>query len=145
MAKLSAHGAEIGRAVYLTSTKAYMSDGAVLKNYGDGWKLSGKLKPGVTPEHAVARAVAGIAEWEQARPAGRAYKKALHAIAGQSKRYRLHLAISLMPDDCDGVWSECCDGYCDNVHASVDEIAELCALYRAAQTEGKNIAATTVN
>ena len=117
----------------------------MLKNLGDGWKLSGKLKTGVTAEQAVARAVAGIAEWEQARPAGRAYKKALHDIAGQSKRYRLHVAISLMPNDCDGIWSECCDGYGDNVHASIEEINELCALYRAAQAEGKTIAADKLN
>ena len=42
-----------------------------------------------------------------------------------------------MPEDYDGVWSECCDGYSDNVHADIDEIAELCQLYLAAIEEGK--------
>jgi hypothetical protein len=33
----------------------------------------------------------------------------------------------MMPDDCDGVWSECCDGYGDNIRADVDDVAKLCA------------------
>ena len=29
----------------------------------------------------------------------------LHAMAGQCKRWKLHQAVSMMPDDADGVWS----------------------------------------
>ena len=42
------------------------------------------------------------------------------------------MAVTMMPDDADGVWSEACDGYGDNVHADVDDVAKLCALYRTA-------------
>ena len=52
MAKLSAHGREIGRIQYTTQMRAYMSDSAVLVNSGSGWKLKGKLRAGLTPESA---------------------------------------------------------------------------------------------
>lgn len=51
------------------------------------------------------------------------------------KSARLHMMVSMMPEDCDGVWSEACDGYGDNVHADLDEIADLCSLYRVAMAE----------
>ena len=137
MAKLSAHGEEVGRIVYITFTKAYMSDGKVLKNYGEGWKLSGKVKLGFTPASAYASGRAALAKWESANPAGLAYKKELHALAGQGKRLKLHTAVQLMPDDADGVWSEACDGYCDNISADVDEVSALCRLYLAACEESK--------
>lgn len=137
MAKVSAHGAEIGTIYTTTKAKRYMSDGVILKNYGTGWKIYGKVKPGVNPSDAFTRAkekhVAFLAE----RPAYSAYVKELHDMAGLSKRWKLHAAVSLMPDDCDGVWSEACDGYCDNISASVDEVAHLCRLYLAALDEQK--------
>ena len=130
MAKLSAHGQEVGRIVYLTKTKAYMTDGKVLVNTGCGWKLRGKLKAGLTPETAFNNALQAQAEFIAQRPAFRRYRDCLHDLAGQSKRSILHLTVTMMPDDCDGVWSECCDGYGDNVYASCDEVAQLCSLYR---------------
>jgi hypothetical protein len=44
-----------------------------------------------------------------------------------------------MHDDIDGVWSEACDGYGDNVHADIDEIAKLCRLYEAAMRERESL------
>ena len=131
MAKLSAHGTEIGRITLTAKVKAYMSDGAVLTNYGDGWKLTGKIKSGITPEQAYQNAVRRSAEFLAANPKIEAYRHALHAICRGAKRSKLHMAITMMPTDPDGVWSECCDGYCDNVEADIDEIAQLCALYLA--------------
>ena len=52
MAKLSAHGTEVGRVMFTTYAKAYMSDGVVLKNDGSGWKILGRVKDGVTPTKA---------------------------------------------------------------------------------------------
>jgi hypothetical protein len=138
MAKLSAHGDEIGRIVYTTCTKAYMSDGKVLKNYGDGWKLYSTIKTDFTPASAYASSRAALAKWEAAYPAGLAYKKALHELAGQGKRLKLHTAVQLMPDDADGVWSEACDGYGDNISADVDEVSALCELYLRACEESKS-------
>lgn len=142
MAKLSAYGRiEIGTINKLTSAKRYMSDGTVLKNIGFGWKVSGKVKPGFTPQEAFAKSAANQARALAENPAYAAYYKALHCMAGLSKRWKLHAAIELMPEDCDGVWSEVCDGYGDNVHADVDEIGELCRLYLAAMAEKDTILA----
>ena len=133
MAKLSAYGrTEIGIVSKLTSSKRYMSDGTVLKNNGFGWKVFGKIKEGFTPEECFAKAAASQAKALSDNPAYADYYKALHGMAGLSKRWKLHAAIELMPEDCDGVWSEVCDGYGDNVHADIDEIAALCRLYLAA-------------
>jgi len=134
MAKLSAHGIEVGRIVYTTYTKAYMSDKKVLKNSGYGWKLVGEVKPEFSAEYAFKLAIERLKKWESQNPFGLAYKKELHKIASQSKRLRLHITIQLMYEDCDGVWSECCDGY-DSIHADLNEISELCKLYALALSE----------
>ena len=131
MAKLSAHGTEIGRLVFTAYTKAYMSDGKILKNYGDGWKLSAKLKAGVDMGDYFKKCQDRLVEWSIANPEAAAYKKALHNLTSQSNRSKLHISIQLMPDDADGVWCECCDGWSGNIHADLDEIAELCQLYLA--------------
>lgn len=130
MTKCSAHGSIVGTIEYMTHAKRYMSDGVILKNHGFGWKLAGKIKPGFTPEQATKIAQDGLAEQLAQKPAVAAYRKALHDLAGLGKRWKLHAAVQLMPDDCDGVWSECCDGYGDNVHADIDEVAELCRAYQ---------------
>jgi hypothetical protein len=135
VAKLSAHGSEVGRVEFNTSAKVYMSDGTVLKNGGFGWKLSGKVKPGVTPLEAFEAQRQAQIKFLAARPALAVYRKALHEMAGLCKRWKLHLAVSTMPEDPDGVWSEACDGYGDNVSASIDEVSHLCALYRCAYSE----------
>ena len=135
MAKLSAHGKEIGTIYGLTSAKRYMSDGKVLKNSGFGWKLYSTCKPNVTPQEAFDHATAKRRAAESNFPAYLAYRKELHDLAGLDKRWRLHAAITAMPDDSDGVWSEACDSYGENVHADCDEIAYLCRLYIAAVAE----------
>jgi hypothetical protein len=138
MAKCSAHGTEIGTIYKSTSAKRYMSDGVILKNIGFGWKLYGKVKPGIDPKDAYSRAKTKYDEALALRPNLAAYIKELHDMAGLSKRWKLHAAVSLMPDDYDGVWSEACDGYNDNVSASVDEISHLCRLYQAAMAEAES-------
>jgi len=133
MAKLSAHGAIIGTVEYVTRAKRYMSDGVILKNDGMGWKLYGKVKSHLTPAEAYQHARDKLAARLAALPELAAYIAELHAMAGQCKRWKLHTAVTMMPDDADGVWSEACDGYGDNVHADVGDVAKLCALYRAAE------------
>jgi len=135
MAKLSAHGNEIGTVVFTSTAKRYMSDGVILKNNGFGWKLHGKVKPEHTPESAYQSQLAKQKELLAVRPALHAYRKALHALAGLSKRWKLDQCISLLGDDIDGIWSECCDGYGDNISADCEEIAELVTLYNLAVAE----------
>ena len=137
MAKCSLHGSEIGTIYKLTSARRYMSDGVVLKNDGFGWKLAGKVKAGIDPADAYQRALARYNEGLASNPTFAAYRKELHAMAGLGKRWKLHLAVSHMPNDADGVWSEACDGYGDNVHADIDEVSNLCRLYLGALEAAK--------
>lgn len=142
MAKVSAHGTEVGTVHFLTYAKRYMSDGVVLKNIGFGWKIHGKVKPGVTPEQAFNNASERSRVFRASKPAYCAYRAALHNLAGLSKRWKLHACVELMPDDADGVWSEACDGYGDNVHADIDEVSRLCELYKdllREQVESKQV------
>ena len=132
MARLSKHGREIGRIDGLVRIRAYFENGEILKNEGHGWKLYGKIKPGINPREVFAKHKANHEQKIKDNPAAAEYRRLLHSLAGISKRWKLNLAVKLMPDDPDGVWSEVCDGYADNVSASVDEIAELCRAYKAA-------------
>lgn len=130
MAKLKAHGKEIGTIYTLKTARRYMSDGHVLKNHGFGWKLHATVKAGLILSEVFARAKAkqdaAIAE----NPAYAKFRAAMLDACGLGQRWKLLSAIELMPDDCDGVWSECCDGYGENIHMDVDEVGELCRLYQ---------------
>ena len=116
-----------------------MSDGHVLRNDGFGWKLHGKVKAGLTPQQAFDEAKRRMETKLAERPALAAYRKELHDMAGLCKRWKLHAAVSIMPDDCDGVWSEACDGYGDNISADVDEVGKLCQLYKLALAESPTV------
>lgn len=129
MAKLSAHGTEIGRLHYTTHSKAFFSDNQILKNSGDGWKLHAKLKTGGNMLEYFNKKKAELNVWNITNREAHEYKKMLHSLTSMTNRWKLAYTISSMPEDCDGVWSECCDGYQDNVHADFNEIAELCQLY----------------
>jgi hypothetical protein len=135
MAKCSAHGKEIGTIVKLTKSFRYFEDGVILYNHGQGWKVWGKVKPEFTPQQAFDRANSRYVAHLAAHPCIAAYRKELHNLAGQDKRWKLHAAVQLLGDDYDGVWSEACDGYGDNVHADIDEVVHLCQLYASAQKE----------
>lgn len=137
MARICKHGTVVGTVDWLTSSKRYMSDGVILRNIGFGWKLHGKVKAGVTPQEAFARAQERLAKQLADNSAIAAYRALLHSMAGVSKRWKLHQAVTLMPDDCDGVWSEACDGYGDNVHADVEEVARLCASWQLVEQRAK--------
>ena len=93
MAKLSAHGREIGRIQYTTQMRAYMSDSAVLVNYGSGWKIKGKLKAGLTPESAFKAAQEKQAAIMLNNPAWRDYTKELYSLGGIALTPRLHMTI----------------------------------------------------
>lgn len=132
MARLSKHGEEIGRVFFTTRTRAYMSDGTILENAGNGWKVCAKTSD---PKQAFESQRAKQQSLLAARPCLAEYRKELRDIAGMSKAWKLHTAIQFLGDDVDGIWSECCDGYGDNVHASVDEISKLVRLYNNAFNE----------
>jgi hypothetical protein len=134
MAKLSVHGEEIGRLHYSTFSEAYFIDGKVLRNDGSGWKLRGKMKEGFDIREHFAKNQKKQNDFLAKFPATAKYRKMLRDLGG-SKRWKLHTAIEIMPDDPDGVWSETCDGYGDNCSASIEEVCKLCELYQLAISE----------
>lgn len=137
MAKLSAHGKEIGRINYTTYSKAYFEDGVILKNEGRGWKVFGKCK--FSPQEAYENALEHHKRFTAARPCYATYRSYLHSLAGMGKAWKLHTAVTTLGDDIDGIWSEACDGYCDNVRASVEEIKHLVDLYQQAKREADTL------
>lgn len=145
MAKCKAHGHEIGTVYFESTAKRYMSDGVILKNNGFGWKLHGKVKPELTPQQAYQAQVEKQKTLLASRPALAAYRTMLHNMAGLSKRWKLRSALQLLGDDVDGIWSECCDGYSDNISADVDEIAELVRAYKVALMEQTDVRRETAH
>lgn len=132
MAKLSAHGIELARRELPTGRLSLRSDGQILRDSGSGWKLYKRLKPGVD---AVTYATKFKAFTTSLPASLRDYIDALSDAVSISHRLRLHTAISLMPDDPDGVWSEM-----DTFSGSLIEFAEaarLCRLYKIANIEAQ--------
>ena len=128
MAKLSAHGTELARRETPTGRIAVMSDGQILKNSGSGWKLWRKLKTGVDPIEYARKFEARTAA---IMPEVRLYIEALQDACDLEHRWRLHTAITLMPNDPDGVFSECDDyGYT----LDLSDIVKACRMYQAAES-----------
>jgi hypothetical protein len=133
MAKLSARGRiEIGRIEFLVKTKSYFTNGDILVNYGYGWKQYSKVKTGLNPQEVYQRYVQKQQQFLKDHPLFAEYERLLHKMCGLCNRSLVHTAISSMPDDPDGIWSEFEDSYMPNKpHLSFEEIAELCKAYKA--------------
>ena len=143
MATLSKHGEKLTEIERLASKIAYMSDGTILRNHGDGWKLWRKVKPGVdVAAHAKERAES-YEKFLMERPAFAAYREALHKTVCFSQRYLVKEVLSMFANDPDGVWSELND--MANVPIDVDECVELCGLHEAASAETKTYAGRSTN
>jgi hypothetical protein len=132
MAKLSAHGTIVGTVERTLSLKRYMSDRSILVNRGAGWKLAGRVKAGVSPADAFEAERNRIERFFHERPEADAFRKALHKLAPLPKRGEVYVAISMMPDDPDGVWSTLCDRPVV-IDRDLDDIEKLCRLFNAAQ------------
>lgn len=130
MAKLSAHGTELDRREYPTYRVAVMSDGQIMRNTGSGWKLWRRVKTG---SDVAAYARDSRAKYD-ARPAiFHEYVQALQDTTSLEFRAQLHMLISLMPSDPDGVWSEFNDSHMySGADIDIDDCVKLCRLYEAA-------------
>lgn len=144
MAKLSANGRTlVGEIKYIRSTRRFMSDGVILENKGLGWKVFGKTKTGHNVQAVYNKAKASHDEKLASRPALAAW----HEAALQepiSRRWRLLLALDMMPDDVDGVYSTLTEGY-DALDLTLDDVIELARLRNAAQAEGKALAENKID
>ena len=137
MATLSKHGEEIGRLELLTSKVAYYSDGKILRNQGNGWKLFRKVKPGVNVNEAFHHRLSSQSEFAAQRPAFIEFKRQLHAIASFQDRYMVKAALEMLANDPDGLWSELNDML--RISCGVDEVVNLCRAYEASIQESKNL------
>lgn len=110
-----------------------MSDGKLLRNQGDGWKLWRSVKPGVTPEE---RAKARQDRINTARidaPCFTEFKELLHREVSLKNRALVVEIISTMPQDADGCYSELTDhGFWEG---DLDGMVDLCRAYEAWQRE----------
>jgi hypothetical protein len=135
MATLSKHGSEIARIEKLTKKVAYMADGTILQNSGDGWKLRGKVKPGIDPLEHAQRCVSNYDKLLMDCPALADFRKAFHAEIAPSHRYMVSEVLSALANDPDGVWSEMNDVLL--IPIDIDECVNLCRLYEEAGAESK--------
>lgn len=133
MAKLSAHGRELGRIERLRYRVAYMSDGKILRNTGAGWKLWKKCNPGVDPADHWAEAKARHEARLQARPCLAYYMELLHDFP-LDRRGIIDEAVGLLANDLDGLWSELNDA---GVELDLGDAGALCEAYSAAMQEQK--------
>jgi len=135
MARLCKHGQEIGRVETVGKTFAYFANGDVLANSDGSWRIHGKVKPESTPTQAYENHKAKIVRICREKPAYAEYRHAVMQAAPVSTRWKLLAAMEVLGDDIDGIWSETCDGYRDNLHLSVEEVAEVVRLRKAAELE----------
>lgn len=116
--------------------KVWMSDGTILRNYGSGWKLTGKCKPGVDPVAHAAAQRAYYANITPDRVMRAAYRDRMVSLFPSLEvRVLANVTISMMPTDADGCWSEF-DDRMSNHNITVEEWGELCCLYLSASNEG---------
>ena len=137
MATLNKHGDKLAEIERLTSKLAYMSDGKILINRGDGWKQYARVKPGIDPaKHAQERQEAYAARLAE-RPEFDRYRKGLHDTICFGQRYMVNEVLSALSNDPDGVWSELNDTLGFSI--DVEECCELCRLYESALAESKEL------
>lgn len=125
MAKLKAHGTELDRREYPTFRVAVMSDGHIMRNDHDSWHRWKRVKQGISPQEYADKARAA---YNARPPEFHAYMRELGTVVPLRLRARLHTAVSLMPGDPDGVWSEMDDRFMGST-VSVEDCELLCRLY----------------
>lgn len=136
MATLYKHG--ISRQFeYINQKIAVCQDGKILRNQGDGWKLSGKIKPGVTYDDACRAREARIAEVHAAQPCFAAYKKTMLEWKLADRRMIL-LSFEMLGDDLDGIWSELNDHA--RIQIDLEEIREIHQARKVASLEKQRLA-----
>lgn len=132
---LAAHGTVLLRLEYVMRHVAYMSDGKILRDGGDGWELWKKVKPGCNIEDNALKAKESYnnpcAEFADRA----AWRKAMVENFDLELRQKVATVIELMPDDPDGVWSSLDD---DGDNPDIETVCELCRLYKAASHEAGN-------
>jgi len=135
MAALKHHGTELLRLEMGSYRKAYMSDGAILRDCGGGWKKWGKVKSHINLADHIAKTKAFYENVTPDRYHRNAYR--VHMITEfpcLETRVMVHATLEMLANDIDGVWSELEDR---GAQQSLEDVRKLCELYEAACREGK--------
>lgn len=141
MATLSKHGEHV-IIEYVWYRKAYCADGAVLVNYGDGWKVSARLNDGFDWKTVAIRKIKDRDAMYCECPAFARFANLVNAlVGGYCNRPIVKAALSLLSDDPDGMWSELNDhgryGNDAALELSIDDCVKLCRGCTAAVAELK--------
>lgn len=134
MATLSKHGEQLLVVERLTTKLAYMSNGNILINRGDGWKLWRKVKPGINPVEYANKRKVDYSQFLAERPDYSEYRRLLHQHSF-CKRGLIQCALEMLGNDIDGLWSELNDHA--DVGIDVEECAELARAFESCQRETK--------
>lgn len=126
MATLKKHGTELARFEYSGNTLVVMSDGHVLRNGGDGWKLFRRAKPGVTAEELARLRTESFNARRAACPNWDLFVRGLCRAVSLRNRWMLAEAIALMPTDPDGVCSILED---HGVSVDLDDVVRIAGHY----------------
>lgn len=140
MAKLSAHGTEVFRWDGITHRYSYRSDGHILRNGGDGWKLWKKLKDRKGMPAYVERLKEQHRKSATERPLLAHAVDLFHGMVPFKARFWVYEAICLLvgpsDSDPDGLWSTLDDHPCTReLGLSVEECVELCNAFQTAMAE----------
>lgn len=126
MATLSKQGTEIDRINALRFSLSLRSNGSVLRNRGDGWKLV-KLKQGVSVE----------SYWSKVKeiqsnlsPEFLSYRSAVQSEFSLANREKYLLLVSMLGDDTDGICSSLQD---EGIECDLDTLGEIESLRQAWQ------------
>lgn len=123
MATLKKHGGAVATFQYIMYRKCYCADGTVMKDTGLGWKITGKLKPGIKPADAAKRRRESMEKQANDRPAFALYRKEILRYRLEERR-RIEQVFDTLGDDWDGAYIELNDHW-PRVTISIDEVVEL--------------------
>jgi hypothetical protein len=126
MATLSKQGTELERVDALHYSLSLRSNGAVLRNRGEGWKIV-HLKEGVSVETYWSKVKEQHANLS---PEFLAYRSAVQSEFGLANRSKYFLLVSMLGDDTDGICSTLQD---EGIDCDLDTLGEIETLRKAWQ------------
>lgn len=112
--------------------KRYLDNGAIEKTYdGKTWKKYRQVKPGVDVAGHTAKALRLFDERLTKQPFYREFRALMISLTDNLEdRTKIILAIDLMPDDLDGVYSTLQDEGIDLSFEDIQQVAEAYDLYK---------------
>jgi len=138
MAVLSKHGSELYRYEGITFRLSFRTDGNIMRNNGNGWKLWKRCKAGVDPAEYAERQREYHLQKDRENPGFVRFRALMQELVPFQARYWVQTAIQHLPDNPDGVYTELSESslrYTDyDPELSIDDCVDLCQAYKVATT-----------